>query len=244
MEMPSAEHEQSLRVLDDPSDFEAFVRGQREELVRFLRRRTSVEEDAQDLAQESLIRLMRYRGHAPTAWASLLYRIAINALNDRLRRARTHREAHHTALDPDIAELASPEPSHEQRMITQQELAVLQGVLLGLPLRCRQIYLLNRIEGMSYTEIAGHCGISVKAVEKHISKALRLLRARLAPSNPTSPVDKGGRDRNRTVRGQLPAALPAHGGCMGQPAAGSWIARTGSPPCQPESSGLPDIVQP
>ena len=183
MELPSVEREQALPVLDDSSDFEAFVRGQREGLVRFLRRRTALEEDAQDLAQESLVRLMRYRGHAPTAWAALLYRIALNALNDRLRRAHTHRETQHTTLDVDFAELASPEPSHEQRLATQQELAMLQGVLLGLPLRCRQIYLLNRIEDMSYTEIAEHCGISVKAVEKHISKALRLLRERLASFN-------------------------------------------------------------
>ena len=187
MELPSVEHEPSLPVLGDPPDFDAFVRGQREGLVRFLRRRTPLEEDAQDLAQESLVRLMRYRGHAPTAWAALLYRIAHNALNDRRRRAHSHREAQHSALDAEVAELASPEPSHEQRMATQQELAVLQGVLLGLPLRCRQIYLLNRIEGMSYTEIAGHCGISVKAVEKHISKALRLLRERLAAFNHPSP---------------------------------------------------------
>ncbi|MFC5524252.1 RNA polymerase sigma factor [Rhodanobacter ginsengisoli] len=187
MELQSVEHGQPLPLLHDPSDFEAFVRIQREGLVRFLRRRTPLEEDAQDLAQESLARLIRYRGHAPTAWASLLYRIAINALNDRLRRAHTHREARHTTLDSDLAELASSEPSHEQRIATQQELAVLQHVLLGLPLRCRQIYLLNRIEGMSYTEIADHCGISVKAVEKHISKALKLLRARLAPFNREIP---------------------------------------------------------
>ena len=187
MELPSVEHEPPLPVLDAPPDFDAFVRAQREGLVRFLRRRTPLEEDAQDLAQESLVRLMRYRGHAPTAWAALLYRIALNALNDRQRRALTHREAQHTTLDTDFAELASPEPSHEQRVATQQELAVLQGALLGLPLRCRQIYLLNRIEGMSYTEIAEHCGISVKAVEKHISKALRLLRERLAPFNHPSP---------------------------------------------------------
>jgi len=183
MELQSVERGQSAPTLDDPTEFEAFVRGQREGLVQFLRRRTPLEEDAQDLAQESLFRLMRYRGHAPTAWASLLYRIAINALNDRLRRAHTHREALHSTLDIDFAKIASPEASHEQRIADQQELAVLQRVLLGLPLRCRQIYLLNRIEGMSYSEIAVHCGISIKAVEKHISKALRLLRERLGPCN-------------------------------------------------------------
>lgn len=183
MELQSVERGHPVPMLHDPANFEAFVRGQREGLVRFLRRRTPLEEDAQDLAQESLTRLIRYQGHAPTTWASLLYRIAINALNDRLRRAHTHSDARHTTLDSDLAELSSPEPSHEQRIATQQELALLQRVLLGLPPRCRQIYLLNRIEGMSYTEIAEHCGISVKAVEKHISKALKLLRERLAPFN-------------------------------------------------------------
>ena len=35
---------------------------------------------------------------------------------------------------------------------------------------------MNRIEGMSYIEIADHCGISVKAVEKHITRALAACR--------------------------------------------------------------------
>ncbi|MDE3210280.1 MAG: sigma-70 family RNA polymerase sigma factor [Pseudomonadota bacterium] len=187
MELPSVERGPAVSMLGDPAEFEAFVRGQREGLVQFLRRRTPLEEDAQDLAQESLFRLMRYRGHASTTWASLLYRIAINALNDRLRRAHTHREAMHSTLDIDFARIASPEASHEQRIADQQDLAMLQRALLGLPLRCRQIYLLNRIEGMSYAEIAGHCGISIKAVEKHISKALKLLRESLAASHREQP---------------------------------------------------------
>jgi len=41
------------------------------------------------------------------------------------------------------------------------------------------VYLLNRIDGLSYSQIAQHCGISVKAVEKHIGKALSLLRSKL-----------------------------------------------------------------
>lgn len=182
MDVGSVERERSSARLGDPNDFEAFVREQREALVRFLHRRTRSEEDAQDIAQESLVRLMRYRRHAPESWTSLLYRIAINALNDRLRRAQSHRDAQHVSLDGEFEELVSPEPSHEQRVATQQELMALQQALLGLPGRCRQIYLLNRIEGMSYTQIADHCGISVKAVEKHISKALRLLRERLGKS--------------------------------------------------------------
>jgi RNA polymerase sigma-70 factor (ECF subfamily) len=226
MELQSAECGQSLPV-PSPSDFEAFVRAQREGLVCFLRRRTPLEEDAQDLAQESLFRLMRYREHAPTAWASLLYRIAINALNDRVRRSHTHREAQHTTLETDFAKLASPEPSHEQRIATQQELAALRGAMLGLPVRCRQIYLLNRIEDMSYAEIAEHCGISIKAVEKHISKALRLLRERLAPSWPTNWPEAVASGEGPAAPRQR-SALPAHDRDRG--AARMWLVSSDGQP--------------
>ena len=38
--------------------------------------------------------------------------------------------------------------------------------------RCRQVFLLSRVKGLSYSEIAAQCEISVKMVEKHISHAL------------------------------------------------------------------------
>jgi RNA polymerase sigma-70 factor (ECF subfamily) len=186
MALGSAEHKQMFAGAGNPTDFDGFVREQREALVRFLLRRTRSPDDAEDLAQESLTRLMRYRGHAPETWMALLYRIAVNALHDRSRRALTRFDSQHVSLDEEAIELHSAEPSHEQRTASEQDLVALQRALLRLPERCRQVYLLNRIEGMTYTEIADHCGISVKAVEKHISRALRLLRERLGAFNTES----------------------------------------------------------
>ncbi|MEW5835170.1 MAG: RNA polymerase sigma factor [Pseudomonadota bacterium] len=179
MALGPAGPKRSLARADDANEFDGFVRSQRDGLVRFLQRRTRSADDAEDLAQESFTRLIRYRGYAPDTWAGLLYRIAVNALHDRGRRAASRFDALHVSLDEEAGDLAASEPSHEQRTASEQELAALQRALLRLPDRCRQVYLLNRIEGMSYTEIAEHCGISVKAVEKHISRALRLLRERL-----------------------------------------------------------------
>jgi len=38
------------------------------------------------------------------------------------------------------------------------------------------VFLLNRIQGMSFVEVARHLGISTKGVEKHVARALKLLR--------------------------------------------------------------------
>lgn len=166
--------------------FERFVREQRAQLVGFLRHRVASEDDAQEVAQESFVRLMRYRDEAPDAWLALLYRIATNVVTDRARWAVSHRAGDHVDVDSHADILASPGPDLAQALDTSRALEDVQRALLRLPARCRDIYLLNRIEGMSYTEIATHCGISVKAVEKHISKALGILRKQLRHHSPSA----------------------------------------------------------
>ena len=47
--------------------------------------------------------------------------------------------------------------------------------------RCREVFELSRVHGLKYGEIADTLGISVKAVEAQMGKALRTLREHLAP---------------------------------------------------------------
>jgi len=49
----------------------------------------------------------------------------------------------------------------------------------SLPEKCREVFMLSRSEDLSYKDISGHLGISVSTVEKHISKALKVLRTSL-----------------------------------------------------------------
>ncbi|QDH70629.1 RNA polymerase sigma factor [Marilutibacter alkalisoli] len=155
--------------------FEAFLRDQRPLLVGYLCRRLP-EEDAKDIAQEAMIRLMRYRDLPQEQLRRLVYRIAANVLLDRGRRISSSGSGAQVSLDDGYDWLQSPEPSHEQRIDQQQQLVHVRQLILQLPERCREVYLLNRIEGMSYTQIAERLGISVKAVEKHVSRALKGLR--------------------------------------------------------------------
>jgi RNA polymerase sigma-70 factor (ECF subfamily) len=48
-----------------------------------------------------------------------------------------------------------------------------------LPEKCRQAFMLNHYDSMSYKDVAAEMGISIKTVEKHIGKALQVLRREL-----------------------------------------------------------------
>jgi RNA polymerase sigma-70 factor (ECF subfamily) len=166
-------------------DFDLFIREQRPVLIGYLCRRVS-EEDAKDVAQEAMERLLRYRDLPIEQLRRLMYRIALNVLHDRGRRENSHGTALHVSLEQEHELLPSLDPTHEQRIDAQQQLDQIRDLVLRLPDRCREVYLLNRVEGMSYAEIAEHFDISVKAVEKNISRALRMLREGLVQTDDAS----------------------------------------------------------
>jgi RNA polymerase sigma-70 factor (ECF subfamily) len=55
----------------------------------------------------------------------------------------------------------------------------LQAVLAKIPDGAREVFLMNRIDGLKYREIADILGLSMKAVEKRMSRALAILRDEL-----------------------------------------------------------------
>ncbi|MCD4512167.1 sigma-70 family RNA polymerase sigma factor [Brucella pseudogrignonensis] len=70
-------------------------------------------------------------------------------------------------------QLAPPVASPEAGLEARQALHALDDALSQLSPRCREIFILRRIEGLSNAEIADRYGISVNGVEKHIARALR-----------------------------------------------------------------------
>ena len=72
------------------------------------------------------------------------------------------------------AEIASDEPSAERELAAEQIVAALGYVIAALSPQCRTVFLLSRLDGLTYAEIASRRGISVKTVEKHVSHALRV----------------------------------------------------------------------
>jgi RNA polymerase sigma factor (sigma-70 family) len=149
------------------------IRRYHDSLIRFLRQRLRVKEDAVDIAQEAYIRMMQYEGsttiHSPS---SMLFRIAINIANDLCRADAVRRVSEQVPIDG--LELASSQPSADRQIAASEDLQILYRAIEQLPPKCRQVFLLSRAQRMTYPQIAAHCGISVKMVEKHIGHALAI----------------------------------------------------------------------
>ena len=64
---------------------------------------------------------------------------------------------------------------------TNQLRKIIDESVNQLPEKCREVYLLAKSKNMSYKEIAGELGISLKTVENHMGKALKRLRKTLMP---------------------------------------------------------------
>jgi len=101
-----------------------------------------------------------------------LYRSAYNNSMMYLRKMRRE----HFLDDGNTAEpeVDSPDPAQVLQLNEVSEL--ISRTLEGLPDRTREIFHLNRQEGLKYREIADQLSISVKTVEANMGKALKALR--------------------------------------------------------------------
>ena len=139
-------------------------------LIAYFNRRTQSGHDAEDLAQEVLLRLIQREDFADLEnLDGFIFTTAGNLLVDRARKAKV-RELGQPEIEAQAgdADVFTPE-----RVIqSKQELTEVLEVLADLPERTRDIFILARLEGFKYGEIADMYGISKSGVGKHMIRAL------------------------------------------------------------------------
>jgi RNA polymerase sigma-70 factor (ECF subfamily) len=138
-------------------------------LIRRLARRTGCDETARDLAHEAFLRFVSLRsagsgiGH-PEAY---LRRISTNLVRDWARWPSRRQ-----VLPPGFADLAPSQLDGVAVLEARDTLRRLELAMSRLKPKTRQIFLAHRLDGLSYAEIAEITGLSVKGVEKQMSKAI------------------------------------------------------------------------
>ena len=84
--------------------------------------------------------------------------------------------------DLEALELLDERGLVEEIVNSHQELALLTAAVARLPARCRQVFTLRKVYGLSQKEIAAELDISENTVEQHLAKGMRLCSAALADS--------------------------------------------------------------
>jgi RNA polymerase sigma-70 factor (ECF subfamily) len=155
------------------ASFERIVRERETQVLRTAYRILGNWADAEDVAQETFLRLHR-RGTdfaSEAAMNSWLYRVAVNLCVDRVRASRPTDE---------LGDVHSGEPSAESSAIRAQAKEMLMAALEQLPTKQRAAVVLREIEGLSTAEVAEILGSSEVTVRSQISAAMGTLRGILS----------------------------------------------------------------
>ncbi|MBL8270595.1 RNA polymerase sigma factor [Steroidobacter sp.] len=147
-------------------------------LLRFFERRVKEKAEAEDLVQEVFERLVKRGGIAHLEDArGYLFETAASALVDRARKRVSRHSEQHQSFDPAVH--ASNDFSSEQILIGRETLSRAARALLELPERTRTVFILRRLEGLRYQDIAKRLGVSLSLVEKQVARAAAYLTQRM-----------------------------------------------------------------
>jgi RNA polymerase sigma-70 factor (ECF subfamily) len=164
----------TLLAGNDARAFETLYQRHAGAMYAYAYKKVPVPAIVEDLLQEVFTNIYRRRAelaHIENV-ASYLYNALRNRIFNELRNSLLH-EQHHRQLPAD-----QPDGLHINYDLRELEKAF-AAALDKLTERSREIFLLSRRDHLTYKEIAGKLGISVKAVEKHMSRTLGMMREEL-----------------------------------------------------------------
>lgn len=139
-----------------------------EPLLRaWLRRRFPAALDVDDIVQEAYLRLLRLRPDAALrSPKAFLFTVARNLALDQLRRRTASGEI---ALSDETPVQATDENAAMAETERSREIDLLQEAIDALPSRCREIFRLRKVDGLSQTQIAARLGISEHTVSAQLT---------------------------------------------------------------------------
>lgn len=172
-------------VSGDEAAYDAVFRAWYAPLVRFVNAMLRQLDEAEEIAQEVMLELWQHRMQLDPerpvqAW---LFRAARNRALNVIRHAQVK-----SASAPALAALSSVPTLSDERVQASELQAAMHEALAELPPRCREVFLLSRAHGMRNAQIAEQLGVSVKAVEGQMARALRGFRERLSPYLPPGRI--------------------------------------------------------
>ena len=159
------------KQIEEEATVEALAVEFRQSLIAYFSKRMKETSEVEDLVQEVFVRLAKRSGAGNIQFArAYIFQTASSVWYDWLRRRKVRAIDKHqefTARDHGREEITP-----ERVLIGRARLAQAKIVLMEMPERTRTIFVLRRLEGLPYKDIAVRLGISISAVEKHMVRAV------------------------------------------------------------------------
>lgn len=133
---------------------------------------------AEDLVQDVFFEIWKKREQLEfrTSVGAYLRKAVTNRALNFIRAKKMNFEVEDAAL-----KLESSEINSAKKLEIEDLQQLINNSVDELPEKCRVVFSMSRYEGMKYAEIAISLGISIKTVENHISKALKILKTKVSP---------------------------------------------------------------
>lgn len=130
-----------------------------------------------DVVQDAFVKYYKQleAGKAITYDKAYLYRTVYNTAVSQLRKKATEDKHSAFAAQEGAVQMSAEEQRVETERTADMRL-IIDKVLEQLPEQCKQVFLQSRAGGKKYREIAVEMGLSVKTVEAHMSKALKIIQ--------------------------------------------------------------------
>src|SRR5438105_3128494 len=144
-------------------------------LRRLLVRRGRTYAEAEDLIQEAFLKMQEYcekggQVHKPEGFLTrTVLRLAANARRDE------HRELYCEERVENLTLIIDTTPTPDEVLERDQCLERMRDALDAVSRRTRDVFFMQRLDGLSYAQIARQMGLSISAVEKHMASALAVL---------------------------------------------------------------------
>ncbi len=168
----------------DPAAVEAVVRALYPLVARWALVKTGTAEDAQDVTQETMIRVSKYIGRFDnrsriTTWA---YQITANAAADHHRRGQRHLRMVDDSVE--VATETSAAPAPGDQIDEKAAAGLVRSFFEELPEKQREIFHLTDLQGYRSSEVAEMLGMNAATVRGHLFRARRFIRTRILETNP------------------------------------------------------------
>jgi RNA polymerase sigma-70 factor (ECF subfamily) len=170
----------------DPDAFRVVVERHSRSLFRLAYRMTGNEQDAEEVVQETFLRVYRRlnKFESRSSFSTWLYRIAVNCSLDCSRKRRQHDERQlvpNPELPDPLESLPSTGPSADRLVMSSEVRKKVEATLNELTEKEKAAFVLRHYEGMSIEEVARAMGLRANAAKNNIFRAVQKLRRALEP---------------------------------------------------------------